>query len=82
MMVKRYDLFGTDDFGHDYPAFRERDDKHGDWVQYEDYEALADVLLEMVTAWEPDEGGSDHRTWMRAKAALEGFTKQREVDRG
>lgn len=69
-MVKRYGFYGKDDFGHHYNAFSERDDEHGDWVAYEDYELLADILLEMVSAWEPDEGGSDYRTWMRAKAAL------------
>jgi hypothetical protein len=44
-MVKRYELYGKDDFGHRYNALTERDDKHGDWVAFEDYEALADAAL-------------------------------------
>lgn len=48
-MVKRYDLYGKDDFGHRYSALTERDDKHGDWVTFEDYEALADAALYAIT---------------------------------
>jgi hypothetical protein len=44
-MVKRYGFYGKDDFGHHYNALSERDDEYGDWVAFEDYEALADAAL-------------------------------------
>lgn len=47
--VKRYGFYGKDDFGHHYNALSERDDEHGDWVSFEDFERLADALLEITT---------------------------------
>ena len=70
-MVDRYDPKYKSELGYEVNAWMDKD-ADGDWVKYENYEALEAKLAALVTASEEVVRISDrkHDAWDRLKSAI------------